>query len=172
MNKITIDVSKCTGCHQCVLTCGFIQSNTFDQRTSHIRVVQWEDLCLSVPIMCQQCDDAQCIAACPTEALSHDPASGIIVLDVDGCIKCEACAVECTYQVMHMTEEALPVTCDLCHGSPQCVLVCYPGALKFEEVPDKQREPLRELSQVLNARLTGKNVRPPAVLMEMADLRL
>ncbi len=172
MKKIKINISKCTGCNQCVLTCSFVKSGTFDPRQSRIRIVQWEDRCLSVPIMCQQCEDANCIAVCPTNALTHDPDTGVIVLDAVGCINCDACAVECTYQVMHMTTDGLPVTCDLCGGDPECVKVCYPGALTFEEVPDAEREPLRSLAETLNARSAGQLGEAPAELLERATLAL
>jgi carbon-monoxide dehydrogenase iron sulfur subunit len=170
MKKITIDASRCTGCGQCALTCSFRQAGVFDPRQSHIRIVQWEDFCLSVPLVCQQCDDARCIVACPTEALYRHPATGAILLQAAACINCAACASDCTYQVMRMTDADLPMTCDLCGGNPACVRVCYPGALGYAEVDRTQWEPLRPAVSVLVQRAAGARVAPTDWLLDRGKL--
>ncbi|HKZ54427.1 MAG TPA: 4Fe-4S dicluster domain-containing protein [Anaerolineales bacterium] len=170
MRRIKIDVSRCTGCAQCMLSCSFKKTGAFDLSQSCIRILQWEDLCLSVPMVCQQCDDERCIWACPTDALTRHPVTGAILLDPTTCIRCELCRIECTYQVIHMTEDGLPMTCDLCDGAPACVAACYPGALTFVEAPDEQAEPFRPVVAVLNARGRGEPVEPPEDLKLMGDL--
>jgi carbon-monoxide dehydrogenase iron sulfur subunit len=169
MKKIRIDVGMCTGCGQCALTCAFKNVDSFDLRQSSISIVQWEDICLSVPLVCQQCKEAACISACPTEAISNDPLTGAIVIDRDLCNLCYNCVEECTYQVIHIAPKDEPVTCDLCSGNPKCVLACYPQALSYEFVPDEEWEPFSEISQVLVARAMGRNVPPPE---ELADQRI
>jgi len=170
MKKLKIDVSKCSGCGQCALTCAFKTSGTFDLGKSAIRVLQWEDFCLSVPVVCQQCDDARCIWACPAEALSRHPVTGAIMVDVDNCINCDACRDECTYMVTRINESGLPVTCDLCNGDPLCVKACFPGALTFEEVPAEAWDPFRPFVDSLNARYQGKHVPLPEGLRQLGDL--
>ena len=170
MKKITVEVSKCTGCGQCMMTCAFNKTGAFDLRRSHIRVVQWEDICLSVPVVCRQCADAPCIEACPSRALSRHPVTGAITVDEDACTGCEACVQECTYQVLRLSAEGIPVTCDLCGGNPACVASCYPGALSFVELPDGAPDPLREVAAELVARAAGKNVAPPEALRRKASL--
>ncbi len=170
MEGIKIEVSKCTGCGQCVLACSFIKTGTFDLKKSCIRIIQWEDYCLSVPLLCQQCDDARCIWVCPTDALERHPDTGVIMVDPDACINCELCMKECTYQVIYMNDAAVPVICDLCGGSPVCVSSCFPGALTLAEIPEGEEQPFRPIHEVLNARRRGENIEPPEFLIDHEEL--
>ena len=49
------------------------------------------------PVRCNQCADAPCVHACPTEA-SHQREDGIVVIDSDKCIGCRYCVIACPYQ--------------------------------------------------------------------------
>ncbi|RPI87071.1 MAG: 4Fe-4S dicluster domain-containing protein [Chloroflexi bacterium] len=164
MKQIKVDVAKCTGCGQCALTCSFKNVGKFELNQSNIRIIQWEDICLSVPKLCQQCSDTPCVVVCPTEAISVNPATGAIVIDNELCIQCNLCVDECRYHVIHIDLEGYPLTCDLCGGSPKCVTVCFPGALSFEEIPDAEKEPFKALAKILIDRGEGKPVLPPEEL--------
>ena len=167
MKKILIDVGMCTGCGQCALTCAFKNSQTFDLAQSNIQVVQWEDICLSVTVVCQQCQDAACISVCPTEAISFHPRTGAIQIDMDICTQCHECVEECRYHVIQITPVGDPHTCDLCDGNPKCVIACYPQALSFVEITNDEWEPFKEYAETLVARLDGKLVPAPDVLAKM-----
>jgi len=169
MKKIKIDVGMCTGCGQCALTCSFRNVGSFDLPQSNIQVVQWEDICLSVTLVCQQCKEAACIPSCPTEAISKDPVTGAIRFDRGLCDLCYNCVEECTYQVIHVAPGNEPVTCDLCGGNPECVLACYPQALSFVDVLDEEWEPFKDLAEALVARAAGKTVPAP---LELAAQRI
>ena len=164
MKQIRVEVEKCSGCGQCALTCSFKNVGKFELNQSNIRIIQWEDICLSVPNLCQQCSDTPCVVACPTEAIGVNPKTGAIVIDPDLCTQCYECADECRYQVIHVDLEGYPLTCDLCGGSPKCVAVCFPGALSFVEIPEVEKEPLKALAQILIDRAAGKPVPPPVEL--------
>jgi carbon-monoxide dehydrogenase iron sulfur subunit len=166
MKKIKIDVGMCTGCGQCALTCAFRNTGVFDLSQSNIKVLQWEDICLSVTLVCQQCQDAPCISACPSEAIGFSPDTGAILIDLDLCTQCQNCVEECRYEVIQVTPAGDPMTCDLCGGDPKCVLACYPQALSFEEVPDEEWEPFKPYAKVLVDRANGRLVSPPN---ELAD---
>ncbi|MBN1535477.1 MAG: 4Fe-4S dicluster domain-containing protein [Anaerolineales bacterium] len=161
MKQIKVDVSKCSGCGQCVLTCSFKNVGTFDLSQSNIRIIQWEDICLSIPILCQQCKDTPCVASCPTEAITVNPDTGAIDIDKNLCVQCNSCIDECRYQVIHIDLEGYPCTCDLCNGEPKCVMVCYPGAITFEEIPEQDKEPFKPIAQLLVLKTAGKPVSPP-----------
>lgn len=167
MKQIKVDVAKCTGCGQCALTCSFKNVGKFELEQSNIRIIQWEEICLSVPHLCQQCSDTPCVISCPTEAISVNPATGAIVIDKELCTQCYICELECRYQVIHIDLEGYPLTCDLCGGSPQCVRVCFPEALSFEEIPDGEKEPLKAVAATLIDRAAGKPVLPPEELAFM-----
>ena len=164
MKQIQVDVEKCSGCGQCALTCSFKNVGKFELNQSNIRIIQWEDICLSVPNLCQQCGDTPCVVSCPTEAISVNPGTGAIVIDSELCTQCYICEDECRYQVIHIDLEGYPLTCDLCGGSPECVAVCFPGALSFTEIPETEKEPLKALAQILVDRAAGKQVPPPVEL--------
>lgn len=164
MKQISVDIAKCTGCGQCALTCSFKNVGVFDREQSNIRIIQWEEICLSVPSLCRQCGDTPCMAACPTEAISVNPETGAIVIDRELCTQCYICELECRYQVIHIDPEGYPLTCDLCGGNPRCVGVCFAGALRFEDIPAEEREPLKAFAPTLIARAAGKPVTPPGEL--------
>ncbi len=161
MKQIKVDVVKCSGCGQCALTCAFKNVGKFELNQSNIHIVQWEDICLSVPNLCQQCEDTPCVVSCPSEAINVNPTTGAIVIDTDLCTQCDICKDECRYQVIHINLEGYPSTCDLCGGKPQCVAVCFPGALSFEEIPEAEKEPRKALAKLLIDRGLGKPVPPP-----------
>jgi anaerobic carbon-monoxide dehydrogenase iron sulfur subunit len=162
MKQIKVDIAKCTGCGQCALTCSFKNVGRFELNQSNIRIIQWENICLSVPSLCQQCGDAPCKDACPSEAIGINPGTGAIVIEESLCTQCYLCVDECRYQVIHHTLNGYPLTCNLCEGDPQCVKVCFPGALKYEEI--QQKEPLKALAQILIDRANGKPIPPPIEL--------
>lgn len=164
MKQIKVDVSKCTGCGQCALTCSFKNVGKFELDQSNIRIIQWEDICLSVPNLCQQCSDTPCVLACPTEAIYANPETGAIVIDTDLCTLCYLCQDDCPYQVIHIDLDGYPLTCDLCSGAPKCVNVCFPGALSFEEIPADEKESFRDFAKILADHAQGKQVPPPEKL--------
>jgi phenylacetyl-CoA:acceptor oxidoreductase subunit 1 len=49
------------------------------------------------PVRCNQCKDAPCVDACPTEA-SHKREDGIVAIDSDKCFGCRYCVIACPYQ--------------------------------------------------------------------------
>ena len=169
MKRIKITINLCTGCNQCVLTCAFSKTSVFDITQSNIKIVQWEDLCLSVPLVCRQCSDAPCIDVCPSTAIAFGETTGAIQFDLDLCSSCGLCIEACRYQVIHFNHNGNPETCDFCNGDPKCVQSCFPGALKFEDCTD-QIEPLANIAETLIERLKGGLEPPPASLIDLAIL--
>ena len=49
------------------------------------------------PVRCNQCKEAPCVDACPTEA-SHKRDDGIVAIDSNKCFGCRYCVVACPYQ--------------------------------------------------------------------------
>ena len=64
--SLTIDVMKCTGCMACELICSYVKENVYSPTLSRIHVMQVYDYGVSVPIVCNNCEEAPCI-----ELLSH-----------------------------------------------------------------------------------------------------
>ncbi|HEX7487193.1 MAG TPA: 4Fe-4S dicluster domain-containing protein [Vicinamibacterales bacterium] len=84
------------------------------------------------PIVCLQCNEAACVAACPSGALRRNGRTDAIDLDPQRCIRCRACVGACPFGNVLWDEGAhLAEKCDLCGGQPWCVKFCPTGAVTF-----------------------------------------
>jgi len=134
LKKIIIDHSKCTGCLMCGQACSLVKTGTFNPAAARIRIVDWEDSGVTIPIVCQQCAEPVCIPACPQGAISKDSQTGIVRIDRDLCINCTICRQVCPYAgPVFSSIEKQVVLCDQCGGEPVCVSVCPTEALQYLE---------------------------------------
>jgi carbon-monoxide dehydrogenase iron sulfur subunit len=155
MEKIlVVDHEKCTGCRLCEMACSVEHASVNNPSRSRIHVIKWQWEGFELPMVCQQCEEAPCVAVCPKDALSHDTSLGRVVLDYDLCIGCKMCVTACPFGGMGIDIVARQVIkCDLCDGDPACVRFCDPGALQF--VPStvanlrKKREAGQRFSEVM-----------------------
>lgn len=127
----------CAGCRICEIVCTLSHEGKI--QPSLARNIVHKDIQagdLTHVLYCQQCDDPQCLKACPTGALHVDPETGARVIDQDVCIGCQTCLNACIYAQGGQGESRIkfnPETntcfkCDLCGGDPQCVKYCPIGA--------------------------------------------
>ena len=75
------------------------------------------------------------MTACPTNAITINPATGAkIVLD-EVCVGCALCVVSCPYgTVFYNPTTHKAFKCDLCSGEPACATACPTDAIEYEEV--------------------------------------
>ena len=131
---LMIDYEKCTGCRLCELVCSVRHEGVSNPSRSRITVVKWEAEGIYIPMTCQQCEDAPCVAVCPVKALYHDEELGRVMIDYERCIGCRTCISVCPFGGMGFDWVAKRVIkCDLCDGDPQCVRFCEVGALEYVE---------------------------------------
>ncbi len=155
MEKIlVVDHEKCTGCRLCEMVCSVEHANVSNPSRSRIHVIKWPWEGFELPMLCQQCEEAPCVAVCPKGALSHDFSLGRVVLDYDLCIGCKMCVTACPFGGMGIDIVSRQVIkCDLCDGNPACVRFCDPGALEFVPAVSanlrKKREAGQKLSEVM-----------------------
>ena len=130
---LMIHPEKCTGCRNCELACSFEHGGAFRPGASRIHTFTWDREGFSVPMMCQQCDDAACVKICPTGAMRQSAAvPNLVELDLPSCIGCKMCVQVCPFGNIHYDSVAKVVAkCDTCAGAPQCVELCPNGALEF-----------------------------------------
>ena len=101
MDKVlSINYEKCTGCRQCELICSVSHEGVSNPSKSRINVIKWEHEGLYVPMSCQQCQDAPCVAICPVKALSRDKELDYVTHDADTCIGCRSCVAVCPFGAM------------------------------------------------------------------------
>lgn len=152
-----IDVSKCTGCRSCQLSCKQwnqqpakqtknygtyqnppdLQSNTWTlirfQEITDKDGVKW----LFRKDGCMHCTDAACVKACPSGALYYTE-YGTVGINHERCIGCKECVSACPFDIPRYDQATDKVyKCDLCLTriqaalEPACVKACPTGALKF-----------------------------------------
>jgi Fe-S-cluster-containing dehydrogenase component len=151
-----LDQSKCIGCHACTTACKsenevpvgvtrtYVKSvdvGTFPQARRAFQVTR-----------CNQCEDAPCVAACPTQAMYRRD-DGIVDFNKDICIGCKACIAACPYDAIFINpEDHSAEKCNMCAHrldvglEPACVTVCPVEAILVGDIND----PASKVSQVIN----------------------
>jgi molybdopterin-containing oxidoreductase family iron-sulfur binding subunit len=95
-----IDQRKCVGCHACTIAC--IAENHLPPGVVYRPVLITEEgnfpaLKLSfLPKPCNHCNKPACVPVCPVDATWKRP-DGVVVIDYDKCIGCQACIPACPY---------------------------------------------------------------------------
>ena len=100
--SLMIDLNRCIGCRTCIVACR--NHHEIIDHTSampneipyYLRVESrswgtFPDLAVdSWVVPCQHCSEPYCVTACPEEAISKDPQTGIVNIDKDTCDGCAA----------------------------------------------------------------------------------
>ena len=101
---MVIDAERCVGCQACTVACKTENQSPYD--AWYAPVVEWEageypDATLNyLPTLCNHCEDAPCVTACPSGALKRRD-DGIVIADEDVCIGSRACMAACPYGAIH-----------------------------------------------------------------------
>jgi molybdopterin-containing oxidoreductase family iron-sulfur binding subunit len=97
---MVIDLRKCIGCFACTIACK--SENVLPPSVVYRRVLDLEagkyphprrDF---VPVLCNHCEDAPCVIACPVKATTKRQ-DGIVDMEYEKCIGCRACLNACPY---------------------------------------------------------------------------
>lgn len=91
-----------------------------------------------VPILCQQCENASCMAACTHDAIYRRD-DGIVIIDPTRCTGCGACEEACAYHVIYHNDDLdISQKCTMCAHlldagweKPRCVTACPVDALVY-----------------------------------------
>ena len=118
---LEIEAERCTGCRICENFCSFHHERAIWPERARIAIVAQSDDGPFDPIVCRQCDDAACAAACTVEAIARDEHTWAWVVDVEECTGCGDCAEACPYGAIFLDEQlGVPLKCNLCGGEPDC----------------------------------------------------
>ncbi len=164
MKVFVFDVKKCMGCYCCQLACKdehcgndwmpyakpqpetgqfWFKLNEIERGTiPQVKVAY-------IPEMCQHCEDAPCITACTSEAISQR-SDGLVIIDPAKCEGRRQCVDACPYGVIYFNEHLkLAQKCTGCAHlldrgwpikEPRCADVCATQALRFGEEADFSAE--------------------------------
>jgi molybdopterin-containing oxidoreductase family iron-sulfur binding subunit len=110
-----LNLSICIGCRKCAEACHVENNHDRPTNESYIRVFEMQKGGIDfgkgdchydhpvpapdkyyMPVQCQHCENAPCVAACPVEATWSEP-DGIVVVDYNWCIGCRYCEAACPY---------------------------------------------------------------------------
>jgi len=167
---IVVDEDRCLGCKSCVLECALAHSEAetlVEALRADVppqpRVHVEQGGQYGTPLQCRHCEDAPCIAVCPTEAIRRTGDDQPVLLDRDRCIGCKCCIFICPFGVIEMSRDGkAAVKCDLCAErtaagrDPACVAACPTGALRFVELDEELKRRRREVvERVRSARLVA-----------------
>jgi len=110
-----VDTDRCaSGCNACVTACG--EEHGLEDTGHPETDAKWihkVDLVekqggrkVSLPLMCQHCEDPPCVDVCPTGA-SFKRADGIVLVDKHTCIGCRYCMMACPFDARSFVHENL-----------------------------------------------------------------
>lgn len=144
MDKFLLAIPDlCTGCNRCVYVCSAVKEGVFIPSKARIQISNFSLKGYSVPNVCFQCPNPDCLPACPTGAI-HRNDQEVVRIDEKKCNGCGDCLTACPYGMIQQDAQGLAYKCDYCGADPACVKECYPKALLFQ-VPDKELRRLRSL---------------------------
>ncbi|NJE41753.1 4Fe-4S dicluster domain-containing protein [Thermococcus sp. GR6] len=173
MEKLTIYINpeRCTGCRACEIACAVEHSMSknlfgaiFEKPTPKPRLQVVVADFFNVPMRCQHCEDAPCMEACPTGAISRTK-EGFVVLNANKCIGCLMCVMACPFgHPKFEPEYKAVIKCDSCVDrvregkEPACVEACPTRALKFGTLGEILEEVRKEKAESLISGLKSQGM--------------
>jgi Fe-S-cluster-containing dehydrogenase component/formate-dependent nitrite reductase membrane component NrfD len=150
-----LDQSRCIGCHACTTACKSENDVPVGVSRTYVKSVEVGRFPLVRRVFqvtrCNQCEDAPCVAACPTSAMYRRP-DGIVDFDKRLCIGCKACMAACPYDAIFINpDDHSAEKCNFCAHrleiglQPACVVVCPTEAILVGDLND----PSSRVSQIV-----------------------
>ncbi|MDH3734968.1 MAG: 4Fe-4S binding protein, partial [Gemmatimonadota bacterium] len=150
-----IDHTRCIGCHACTTACKSENEVPLGVTRTYVKYADvgvFPNARRAFQVTrCNQCEDAPCTVACPTQAMFRRP-DGIVDFDKSACIGCKACMAACPYDAIFINpNDHSAEKCNFCAHridtglEPACVVVCPTQAILVGDLND----PGSEVSRVV-----------------------
>lgn len=98
---MVIDLKRCVGCYACMVACKqehFLPPDIFWCRLVIGETGKYPAVTKQMyPVLCNHCEEAACVKACPSGATTRRE-DGIVIVDYDKCVGCRYCLIACPYQ--------------------------------------------------------------------------
>ena len=158
-NCIVVNIDRCTGCYACQVACKMQNEVALGLAWNKVKIVgpvgEYPNMVrYPLPTMCQECENAPCLEVCPTGATHRDDETGVILIDSEQCIGCQACMQACPYgQRCYNEQTGVVEKCNLCHDLtakgelPACVKSCSAGARFYGDLDDPESDVSKELAK-------------------------
>jgi len=181
-----IDVARCNGCYCCQIACkdehvandwspyAKPQPDTgqfWCRLHEYVRGTVPKVKMHYLPVTCQHCENAPCLAACPVQGALYRRADGLLIVDPEKCTGCRKCLLSCPYDALFFNEDLNIV--QKCTGCahllddgwtvPRCVDVCPTGAMKFADEEELQEQIEKAKAQGTLSQLQGAEATRPRV---------
>ncbi|SFM31896.1 DMSO/selenate family reductase complex B subunit [Pelosinus propionicus] len=154
-----VEQKHCTGCSACQIACkdkhdlppgqNFRQIHAYEGGGFTVlgSVVHHNTYAYWVPISCNHCVDAPCVAVCPSGAMYKRPEDGLVLINEKSCIGCRRCFAVCPYQAPQFDAATSKMKkCDFCQDlllqgtEPACVSACPMRVLGYGELKELQKK--------------------------------
>ncbi len=145
-----IDLRTCIGCHACSVACKaefdvplgvfrdtvrYAESGSYPSAKRHF-----------IPVLCNHCEDAPCLNACPTAAITRLK-DGQVVINEGDCNVNRYCMAACPYGAIYIDPERnVAQKCTFCDHrtaqglKPACVEACPTRCRIFGDLDDPHTE--------------------------------
>lgn len=150
------DQGRCIGCRTCQMACKDYKDTNIgvnfrrvyeyeggDWQQDSDGIVRAQIFAAYASISCNHCDNPACMRVCPVGAITKYEDTGIVEIDTEKCIGCDACAMGCPYGAPQKVEATGKYDkCNLCRErleegmKPICVEACPTRALDFGEISE------------------------------------
>ena len=151
-----LDSDNCIGCHACTVACKSEHDVPLGVNRTWVKYIEtgtFPDVARKFNVMrCNQCEDAPCMAICPTSALFRSD-NGVVDFQDDDCIGCKSCMNACPYDALYINPETNTAhKCNMCNHrleqdlEPSCQIVCPTEAIIIGDLDD----PTSKISQMIS----------------------
>ena len=150
-----LDSDNWIGCHACTVACKSEHDVPLGVNRTWVKYIEtgsFPDVARKFNVMrCNQCEDAPCMAICPTSALFRSD-NGVVDFQDDDCIGCKSCMNACPYDALYINPETNTAhKCNMCNHrleqdlEPSCQIVCPTEAIIIGDLDD----PTSKISQMI-----------------------
>lgn len=180
MNVILIDVSHCSGCMNCQISCKDehcgndwrpyaaeqpMTGQFWCRVQENVRGTMPKVKIHYISRMCAHCADAPCMAVCAAGAITRRE-DGLVLISPDACTGCGKCVEACPIDAIYFNEkESIAQKCTGCahlldngHRLPRCVEACPTDAMRVVDESELPENAVPAVDGRLGGRLYYINI--------------